>query len=74
MDNFNKAKNIAFTTATRANTEGELFNEYWDYTSIVEMLMYLVNISRQDIIFAVNQCARFTKFLKVSHIVVVKCF
>ena len=38
----------------------------WKYSSVVGMMMYLVN-SQPDIAFAVHQCARFTHGTKHLH-------
>ena len=49
-----------------ADLNGEEFDFNWEYSSVVGMLMFLVN-TRPDIQFAVHQCARFTHNPKRSH-------
>eukprot|EP00957_Ditylum_brightwellii_P166762 12693819-Ditylum_brightwellii.AAC.1 len=39
----------------------------WSYASVVGMIMYLASNSRQEITFAVHQCARFTHGTKHFH-------
>ena len=46
--------------------EAKLQDE-WEYASVIGILMYVVNNSRPDIAFVVNQCTRFTKTFKQSH-------
>ena len=54
-----------------ADLDGEPFQAEWEYASVVEILMFLVN-TRPDIQFAVHQCARFTHNPKKSHFNAVK--
>ena len=54
------------------NTDGEPFDEKWEYPTIVGMLMFLACNSRPDIAYAVNQCARFTHCPRQSHAIAVK--
>mmetsp|Transcript_35250 Transcript_35250/g.50024 ORF Transcript_35250/g.50024 Transcript_35250/m.50024 type:complete len:80 (-) Transcript_35250:510-749(-) len=51
---------------------GELYDEDWDYASVIGMLMYLAHNSRPDIAYAVHQAARFTHDPKKSHAVAIK--
>ena len=53
-----------------ADSQGKPFQEEWEYTSVVGMLMFLVN-TRPVIQFAVHQCTHFThspKHLSLIHI------
>jgi len=47
------------------------FDEPWEYSSVIGMLLYLEN-TRPDIQFAVNQCARFMQNPRVPHARAVK--
>jgi hypothetical protein len=51
---------------------GATFSEFWNYRSVVGMLLYLAGNSRPDIAFAVHQAARFSHAPKQSHAVAVK--
>ena len=48
------------------DTDGEGFNEAWDYRSVLGMLMYLVH-THPDIQFAVHQCAKFAHCPRQRH-------
>ena len=48
------------------------FDEPWDYSYVLEVLMYLSSNSRSDIQFVVNQCSRFTHNPSRSHYEAVK--
>jgi hypothetical protein len=48
------------TKSLGSDLEGALFDEEWDYKSIIGMLMYFSANTRPDIAFAVHQAARFT--------------
>ena len=48
------------------------FSEDWEYAAIVEMLMYLAQNFRPEIIYAVHQCVRFTHAPRKSHVVRIK--
>jgi len=54
------------------NTDGEPFDEKWEYPTIVGMLMFLACNSRPDIAYALNQCARFTHCPRQSYAIAVK--
>ena len=54
-----------------SDLEGPPFAEWWDYASVVGMLMYLVH-TRPDIQFAVHQCAKYTHHPHKSHANAVK--
>lgn len=55
-----------------ADPEGEPFDEEWEYSSVVGMLIYLSTNTRPDITFAVSQVARFNHTPKKSHGTAVK--
>ena len=44
----------------RKNKDGPEFVEKWSYSSVVGMLLYLVENSQPEIAYAVHQCAQFT--------------
>lgn len=67
----NRAKSPANERPLGANIYGELFNEEWEYASIVGMLMFLVN-TRPEIQFAVHQCACFNHNPKARYAKAVK--
>ena len=67
MEDSNPVKTPALTVPLHKDTEGEPFQEEWDYATVVGMLLYLSNNTRPDITYAVNQCARFTHNPKDSH-------
>jgi Reverse transcriptase (RNA-dependent DNA polymerase) len=72
MVDCNPAKTPAATSPLHADSEGELFQEKWEYASVIGMLMFLANNSRPDIAFATHQCARFTHGPRNSHALAVK--
>lgn len=37
----------------------ELRRDHWNYRSVIEMRIYLVNCTHPEIYFAIHQCARF---------------
>jgi hypothetical protein len=47
-------------------------DEFWNYCSIVGMLLYLSTNTRPDITFAVSQVARFNHSPKKSHASAIK--
>ena len=49
------------------DAHGEPVTGKFEYASAVGMLMYLCSNTRQDIQYAVHQCARFTHFPKKTH-------
>jgi hypothetical protein len=51
---------------------GELFQEAWNYSAAVGMLLYVSSNTRPDIQFAVHQVARFSHAPKKSHGAAVK--
>ncbi len=55
--------NPKYTPVTDTLGKGKdkaVFNERFNYRSIIGMLMYLGNTTCPDITFAINQCARFS--------------
>jgi hypothetical protein len=62
----------AETKSLGSDLEGALFEEEWDYASIIVMLMYLSANTRPDIAFAVHQEARFTHHPRASHAAAIK--
>jgi hypothetical protein len=62
----------ASTTHIGADRDGAIFNEDWEYATVVGMLIYLAYSTRPDIAYAVHQAARHTHAPRVSHAVAVK--
>ena len=54
------------------DTEGDKFDEHWKYPTGIGILLYLSGNSRPDIVFAVNQCTRFTCNTQQFYAVAVK--
>jgi len=50
----------------------ENFNARFNYRSVVGMILYLANMTRPDISFAINQCARFSNNPKEPHAMALK--
>ena len=55
-----------------ADKEGDPFDEHWEYSSVIGMLMYLAANSRPDIAYSVHQAARFTHAPRDLHATAVK--
>ena len=72
METCNPAKTPSGIEPLSKDEDGEPFEEDWEYSVVVGMLMFLSTNTRPDIAFAVNQCARFTHCPKNSHAVAVK--
>ena len=72
MQDCNATKTPASTVPLHMDANGERFDEKWEYSVVVGMLMYLATNSRPDIAYAVNQCARFTHCPRQSHGLAVK--
>ncbi len=66
MDNCTSNETPAKEEPLSPDTDGEPFDEEWDYASVVGMLMYLVN-TRPDIQFAVHQCSKYSSVPRASH-------
>ena len=49
------------------DTDGDAFDEDWECSSVVGMLMYLCSNTRPDLQYAVHQCARFNHCPRASH-------
>jgi hypothetical protein len=49
VEDINKCATLATTTPVGADIDGALFQEDWEYTSIVGMLMYLASHTRPAI-------------------------
>jgi len=67
--------NPKYTPVTDTLGKGKdkaVFNERFNYRSIIGMLMYLGNTTRPDIAFAVNQCARFSHDPREIHATALK--
>lgn len=62
----------ASCTPVGSDVNGEPFDEFWGYSSVIGMLNYLANNTRPDISYATHQCARFTHNPKKSHGIAVK--
>ncbi|KAI2500885.1 hypothetical protein MHU86_13605 [Fragilaria crotonensis] len=62
----------ALQACLRIDPDGEPMDEFWNYHSIVGMLLYLSTNTRPDITFAVSQVARFNHSPKKSHASAIK--
>jgi hypothetical protein len=72
MDTAHLVRTPASTTALGSDKDGDVFNEDWEYVTVVSMLMYLAANTRPDIAYAVHQAARYTHAPKASHAAAVK--
>jgi hypothetical protein len=72
MQDCNSTKTPVSTTPLGYDLDGEVFDENWEYASIVGMMMFLANNTRPDIANATHQCARFTHAPRKSHALAVK--
>jgi hypothetical protein len=72
MEDAHRVFTPASTTHIGADRDGALFNEDWEYATVVGMLMYLAANNRPDIAYAVHQAARHTHAPRASHAVAVK--
>ena len=66
MENCNSKETPAITTPLGADLRGAPFQENWDYSSVVGMLLYLTH-TRPEIQYAVHQVARFCHSPRDSH-------
>ncbi len=57
MEVSNKKMTPASAVPLSSDEDGQLFDEDWNYSSVVGMLLYLSSNSQPDIQYAVHQCA-----------------
>ena len=62
MGDANTAKTPAITTPFCTEIQGELLNKAYDFTTIIQMLIFSSRNSRPGITCAINKCERFTCF------------
>jgi hypothetical protein len=72
LQDCNRCLTPASTTPVGSDVDGAPFIEYWEYASIVGMLMYLAAITHPYITYAVHQAARYTHDSRASHAVAIK--
>jgi hypothetical protein len=72
MEDCNKCATPEETTPVGDDIDGEEFNETWEYSSVVGMLMYLATNTRPYISYAVHQAARDSHGARNSHAIDVK--
>jgi hypothetical protein len=72
LENCNGCDTLATTSPIHADQDGPAFNEFWQYDSVIGMMMYLDNNTRPGIAYAIHQAARFTRHPHQSHAVGVK--
>jgi hypothetical protein len=72
LENCNGCDTPVTTSPIHADQDGPAFNEFWQYDSVIGMMMYLAKNTRPDIAYAVHQAARFTQHPCQSHAVGVK--
>jgi histone deacetylase 1/2 len=72
LEHCNPNHTPAAASALGIDPDGEPYQESWNYSSIVGMLLYLATNTRPDISFAVSQVARFNHNPKQSHARAVK--
>ena len=63
----NKKITPAATMPLGTDSDGPPFDEYWEYASVMGMLMYLSSNYRYDIQFVVNHCSSFTQNSRRIH-------
>ena len=63
---------LALQVCLGIDPDGEPMDEFWNYRSIVGMLLHLSTNTRPDITFAVSQVARFNHSPKKSHASAIK--
>jgi hypothetical protein len=54
------------------DTDGNPFNEKWEYRSVIGKLTFLEKLTRLDLGYSTHQCARFCSDPKESHAIAVK--
>jgi hypothetical protein len=62
----------AGTTPVGSDRDGVLFNEDWEYATIVGMIMYLSANTRPDLAYAIHQAGRNNHAPRASHATAVK--
>jgi hypothetical protein len=72
MTECNPNKTPTTKEALGSDPDGEAMDDFWNYRSVVGMLLYLSTNTRPDIAFAVSQVARFSHSPKKSHASAVK--
>jgi hypothetical protein len=72
MEHTNPKQTPASNIPLGTDAEGDPFNEDWNYTQAIGMMLYLSSNSRPEIQFSVHQCARFTHSPRASHAQAVK--
>ena len=72
MDDCRGVPTPAIDKPIGANKDGDPFDEHWEYSSVIGMLMYLAANSRPDIAHSVHQAARFTHAPRDLHATAVK--
>ena len=72
MEDCNGVGTPSATVPIGTDKDGPSFDESWQYSTVIGMLMYLSANSRPDIAYAVHQAARFTHAPRASHAVAVK--
>ena len=72
MSDCNSVPTPTGKNAVGSDLDGSLFQEIWNYRTIVGMLMFLSANTRPDIAFAVHQVARFSHAPRNSHAVAIK--
>ena len=69
-----KAKEIPAISSQilQRDLDGDIFQEHWDFRSIIGKLNFLEKSTRPDIAYAVHQCARFSVAPRKSHALAVR--
>ena len=69
-----KAKEIPaiLSQILQRDLDGSIFQEHWDFRSIIGKLNFLEKSMRLDIAYAVHQCARFSVAPRKSHALVIR--
>ena len=72
LEQYTTSQTPCSVVALGKDANGESFHEYWEYTTLVDMIIYVSTNSRPDIAYAVNQCTLFTHCDKTSHAISIK--
>ena len=72
MESCNVAKPPSSIVPMVKDMDGTVFDESWEYPTIIDMLMYLSTNCRPIIAYDVYQCARFKNNPRESQAVTVK--